>query len=65
MIGAEQGGRRYYEYCIDVEVVLAALYCRQTALGGVVVPAVAARVVDGVVGRRVLPRAVERTAKTR
>jgi hypothetical protein len=78
MIGAEQGGHRHYEYCIDVEVVLAALYCRQPALGGVIVPAAAAREVGGVVsrrvlprevggvvGRRVLPREVEHTAETR
>jgi hypothetical protein len=42
-----------------------ALYCRQTALGGVVVPAAAAREVGGIVGRRVLPREVEHTAETR
>ena len=64
MNGAEQSGHRYYEYCIDVEVVLAALYCRHTALGGVV-PAAAAREFGGVVGRRVLPREVEHTAETR
>ena len=64
MIGAEQGGHRYYEYCIDVEVVLAALYCRQMALGGVV-PAAAAREIGGAVGRRVLPREVEHTDETR
>ena len=46
MIGAEQGGHRYSEYRIDVEVILAALYCRQTALGGVVVPAAAAREIE-------------------
>jgi len=44
-------------------VVLAALYCSQAALGEVVVPAVVAREVGGVVTRSVLPHEVERTAE--
>jgi hypothetical protein len=41
------------------------LYCRHSALFGVVVPAAAAREVGGVVGIRFLPREVEHTAGTR
>ena len=63
-MGAEKGGHRYYAYHIDVEVVLAALYWKQTALDGVVVPAAAAREAGGAEGRRVLPREVEHTAET-
>jgi purine nucleoside phosphorylase len=40
------------------------LYCRQAALGEVVVPAVAVREVGGVVSRSVLPHGVEHTAET-